>query len=91
MGTGTRDVYKSCGLKGDLAAGARFENATLILATAGVAQLVEHLTCNQKVVGSIPTAGSILTLVLSREFSSIYPIRKPGNACAISAYLSLAS
>ena len=28
---------------------------------AGVAQLVEHLTCNQKVVGSIPTAGSKIT------------------------------
>lgn len=42
----------------------RIECATLLLstflATAGVAQLVEHLTCNQKVVGSIPTAGSIL-------------------------------
>lgn len=36
-----------------------FESATLFFAPAGVAQLVEHLTCNQKVVGSIPTAGSI--------------------------------
>jgi hypothetical protein len=29
-------------------------------ALAGVAQLVEHLTCNQKVAGSIPAAGSSL-------------------------------
>ncbi len=35
-----------------------FESVTLAIAVAGVAQLVEHLTCNQKVVGSIPTAGS---------------------------------
>ena len=26
---------------------------------AGIAQLVEHLTCNQGVVSSIPTAGTI--------------------------------
>lgn len=25
---------------------------------AGVAQLVEHLTCNERVAGSIPVAGS---------------------------------
>ena len=28
---------------------------------ATLAQLVEHLTCNEDVVGSIPTGGSILT------------------------------
>ena len=27
---------------------------------ATLAQLVEHLTCNEDVVGSIPTGGSIL-------------------------------
>ncbi len=33
--------------------------AQAVIATqAGVAQLVEHLTCNQKVAGSIPAAGS---------------------------------
>ena len=34
------------------------------LAPAGVAQLVAQTTCNRQVVGSIPTAGSI---VMSRD------------------------
>ena len=34
---------------------------------ATLAQLVEHLTCNEDVVGSIPTGGSILFL---REYFS---------------------
>ncbi len=30
--------------------------------TAGIAQLVEHPTCNRTVVGSIPTASNIYSL-----------------------------
>ena len=32
----------------------------MIIYFATLAQLVEHLTCNEDVVGSIPTGGSIL-------------------------------
>lgn len=53
-----------------------FENATLFLATAGVAQLVEHLICNQKVVGSIPTAGSIFSSRNSHFFPEIISVHR---------------
>ncbi len=35
-------------------------NLRLPVAQAGIAQLVEHLICNQRVGGSSPSAGSIL-------------------------------
>ena len=34
--------------------------AALLCGNAGIAQLVEQLICNQQVVGSNPTAGSIV-------------------------------
>jgi hypothetical protein len=37
----------------------RSRDVKLRLACAGIAQLVEHLICNQRVGGSIPSAGSI--------------------------------
>ena len=37
---------------------------------ATLAQLVEHLTCNEDVVGSIPTGGSILNFFSSELYSS---------------------
>ena len=48
---------------------------------ATLAQLVEHLTCNEDVVGSIPTGGSILVrvkafhkhVVLERFITILYP------------------
>lgn len=36
-------------------------------AEAGVAQLVEHLTCNEDVAGSTPVAGSFRNLEFFRE------------------------
>ena len=41
---------------------------------AGVAQLVEQLTCNQQVVGSTPIASSILLppLILSAMMSRVF-------------------
>jgi hypothetical protein len=36
------------------------ENGRFSLVKAGIAQLVEQLICNQQVVGSNPTAGSIV-------------------------------
>ena len=37
------------------------ENGRFSLVNAGIAQLVEQLICNQQVVGSNPTAGSVLS------------------------------
>jgi hypothetical protein len=37
----------------------------LLLFRAGIAQLVEQLICNQQVVGSNPTAGSLTNVVSS--------------------------
>ena len=50
-------VLKTEGLKGSVGS-----NPTLsaTLQNARIAQLVEHLTCNEDVVGSNPTAGSSL-------------------------------
>ena len=36
---------------------------------AGVAQLVEHLTCNQGVVGSIPIAGTTFSFAVVAELA----------------------
>ena len=36
------------------------ENGRFSLVNAGIAQLVEQLICNQQVVGSNPTAGSLV-------------------------------
>ncbi len=38
---------------------------------AGVAQLVEQLTCNQQVVGSSPIASSILPFLQDRESKDV--------------------
>jgi hypothetical protein len=48
---------------------------------AGIAQLVEQLICNQQVVGSNPTAGSLdyqaLTLILARLRKSVFATGLP--------------
>ena len=46
---------------------------------AGVAQLVEHLTCNQGVASSIPAAGTIIPIAnqlvkLVCDFSCLYTL-----------------
>ena len=42
-------------------------NSSLRCATlAGIAQMVEQLICNQQATGSIPVAGSSLTVFLMR-------------------------
>ena len=43
------------------------ENGRFSLVNAGIAQLVEQLICNQQVVGSNPTAGSIVNCGLGGE------------------------
>ena len=44
---------------------------------AGIAQLVEHLICNQAVVGSNPTAGfSLRWMTRASAFSSFMPFLK---------------
>src|SRR5690606_17473263 len=44
---------------------------------AGLAQLVEHLICNQGVAGSIPAAGTILPLSRNRRKEDIAAGRQP--------------
>jgi hypothetical protein len=47
------------------------ENGRFSLVNAGIAQLVEQLICNQQVVGSNPTAGSLLKHAFRRLFDSV--------------------
>lgn len=49
----------------------------LSLASAGIAQQVEQLTCNQQVVGSIPIVGFSNTL---RKVLFFYPSEIDGRA-----------
>ena len=44
---------------------------------AGIAQLVEQLICNQKVVGSIPIAGTRIPPVLVRRKNFLLSRRSP--------------
>ena len=41
-----------------------------VFANAGIAQLVEQLICNQQVVGSNPTAGSITSSVATVDLGA---------------------
>lgn len=40
------------------------------LAPAAVAQLAEQLICNQQIVGSIPTSGSLLTCYFEGDYDA---------------------
>ena len=52
---------------------------------AGVAQLVEQLICNQQVVGSNPTAGSIEheSVIPFTIFAALSPIRSIMGICQV--------
>ena len=46
-------------------------NPLFSLVNAGIAQLVEQLICNQQVVGSNPSAGSLLQLYRRKDGISL--------------------
>jgi hypothetical protein len=46
---------------------------------AGIAQLAEQLICNQQVVGSIPTAGSLYNLPFEPGGRSVSAVKRRGR------------
>ena len=62
------------------------ENAGTSLANAGIAQLVEQLICNQQVVGSNPSAGSLSSMkgehshLDALENHSVFILREANHA-----------
>ena len=65
-----------CRAKGD-AEGAEWCKLTRSTKFARIAQLVEHLICNQAVVGSNPTSGSIFITRLKQAYYGFRNPRRP--------------
>ena len=63
------------------------ENGRFSLVNAGIAQLVEQLICNQQVVGSNPSAGSLLIRWITEIYitESAYT-RNPNMVCLATSW-----